>query len=553
MSMYPPEPAPILPTSRRTAMKLAMLGLAGAGAPLLAQTSKGFTHGVASGEPGATRVLLWTRYVSGSETMLKWEVASDDAFAHVIAHGEALASPNSDSCAKGYAVGLKPGTWYHYRFIAPDGSKSVTGRTRTLPQGKVDNFHMAVFSCSNFGFGWFNAYAHAAQSGEFATCEFDLAVHLGDYYYEYKRGEYPSVKATLEGRVLPLDEAATLATYRERHATYRADPNLQRLHQILPWVLMWDDHESANDSYRDGAENHDPATEGPWAMRKAAARRAYREWLPVSDHDWGTYEIGQLATLFKLESRLTARTKQVDFGELVKGIPVEQAEAALAKFRDGTWRDPQHTLLGAGQEAWLAAALKASVKARKPWQVIAQQVIMGSVAMGADVLAGMPDNTPSYVKDRIVEDVAAGKADLPLNMDQWDGYPAARDRLFKSALNADANLVVLSGDSHNAWAFDLDRKGARVGVEMAGTSVTSPGAEGSIRWMKSDELARANVARNPQLKWCDMSQRGYMAIELTPAAASCEYRFLATVRQKSTALAGTKRMTVLAGQRKFSA
>jgi alkaline phosphatase D len=547
MSLYPPEPAPILPTSRRAAMKLAVLGLAGAGVPLLAQVPKGFSHGVASGEPGATRVLLWTRYVSGGEAKLRWEVASDDAFAHIAAHGEALASPTADSCAKGYAVGLKPGTWYHYRFIAPDGTKSVTGRTRTLPVGKVDKFRMAVFSCSNFGFGWFNAYAHAAESGDF-----DLAMHLGDYYYEYKRGEYPSAKQTLEGRVLPVDEAATLATYRERHATYRADPDLQRLHQLLPMVLMWDDHESANDSYRDGAENHDPATEGPWGMRKAAARRAYREWLPVSDHDWGTYEIGQLATLYKLESRLTARTKQVDFGALAKGLPADQAEAALAKFRDGTWRDPKHSLLGAVQEAWLAGALKASVKARKPWQVIAQQVIMGSVAMGSDVLAGMPDNTPSYVKDRIVEDVAAGKVDLPLNMDQWDGYPAARDRLFKSALGADANLVVLSGDSHNAWAFDLDRKGTRVGVEMAGTSVTSPGAEGSIRWMKSDDLARATVARNPQLKWCDMSQRGYMAVELTPAAATCEYRFLATVRQRSTVLSGTKRLTVLAGQRKFA-
>ncbi len=548
MSMYPPEPAPVLPTSRRAAMKLAVLGLAGAGVPLLAQTPKGFSHGVASGEPGATRMLLWTRYVSGGEARLRWEMASDDQFAHVVAHGEALASPNSDSCAKGYVTGLRPGTWYHYRFIAPDGTKSVTGRTRTLPVGKVAKFRMAVFSCSNFGFGWFNAYAHAAESGDF-----DLAVHLGDYYYEYKRGEYPSAKQTLEGRVLPVDEAATLATYRERHATYRADPDLQRLHQLLPWVLMWDDHESANDSYRDGAENHDPATEGPWAMRKAAARRAYREWLPVSDHDWGTYEIGQLATLFKIESRLTARTKQLDLQEAVKGLPEDKAEVALAKFRDGTWRDPAHTLLGATQEAWLASALKTSVKARKPWQVVAQQIVMGSIAMGPDVIAGMPATTSNFIKERLLVDVEAGKVDLPLNMDAWDGYPAARDRLFKSALNADANLVVLSGDSHNAWAFDLDRKGTRVGVEMAGQGVTSPGAESSIRWIKPDDLAKATVARNPQLKWCDMSQRGYMAVELTPASATSEYRFLATVRQRSTVLAGTKRMTVLAGQRKFEA
>ena len=546
MSMYPPEPAAIAQTSRRTALKLAALGMAGLSVPLLAQAPKGFTHGVASGEPGAHRVLLWTRYHSGGEAMLRWEMASDDAFAHVVVHGQALASPNSDSCAKAYVTGLAPGRWYHYRFIAPDGSKSVTGRTRTLPVGKTDKFRMAVFSCSNLGFGWFNAYAHAAENNDF-----DLAVHLGDYFYEYKRGDYPSVKQTLDGRVLPIDEAVTLAGYRERHATYRADPDLQRLHQLLPMVLMWDDHESANDSYRDGAENHDSATEGPWTLRKAAARRAYREWLPVSDHDWGTYEIGNLATLFKLESRLTARTKQLDMIDVAKGLPEDQAEAALVRFRDGTWRDPAHTLLGAAQEGWLAGALKASVRARKPWQVVAQQIVMGSIAMGPDVTAGMPGNTASYIKDRLVVDVEAGKVDLPLNMDAWDGYPAARDRLFKASLGADANLVVLSGDSHNAWAFDLDRKGARVGVEMAGTSVTSPGAESSIRWMKPDELARATMARNPQLKWCDMSQRGYMAVELTLASATSEFRFLTTVRQRGTALSGTKRMTLLAGQRKF--
>ena len=546
MSMYPPEPAPIGHASRRTALKLAALGVAGLSVPLLAQGSKGFTHGVASGEPGATRVLLWTRYHSGGEAMLKWEVASDDTFAHVVAHGQALASPNADSCAKAYATGLAPGQWYHYRFIAPDGSMSVTGRTRTLPAGKTAKFRMAVFSCSNLGFGWFNAYAHAAENNDF-----DLAVHLGDYYYEYKRGNYPSEKQTVEGRVLPLDEAVTLAGYRERHATYRADPDLQRLHQLLPMVLMWDDHESANDSYRDGAENHE-ADEGSWAVRKAASKRAYREWLPVSDHDWGTYEIGNLATLFKLESRLTARTKQLDLQGVVKGFPADQAEAALAKFRDGTWRDPKHTLLGAAQEGWLAGALRTSVKARKPWQVVAQQIVMGSIALGPDVVAGMPDSTVGFIKDRLIAAAEAAKVGVPLNMDSWDGYPAARDRMFKASLNADANLVVLSGDSHNAWAFDLDRKGARVGVEMAGTSVTSPGAESSIRWMKPDAMAKATVARNPQLKWCDTSQRGYMAVELTQASATSEYRFLASVRQRETAHSGTKRMTVLAGQRRFS-
>ena len=546
MTLPPPAAAPITHTSRRTALKLAALGFAGLGAPLLAQGPRGFTHGVASGEPGAHRVLLWTRYLSGQDAMLRWEVARDEAFAHIAAHGQVPASPTADCCAKAYVTGLAPGRWYHYRFIAPDGTKSVVGRTRTLPVGKVAKFRLAVFSCANFGFGWFNAYAHAAQAGDF-----DLAVHLGDYLYEYKRGEYPSGKAALAERVLPIDEAATLAGYRERFATYRADPDLQRLHQLMPMVLMWDDHESANDSYRDGAENHD-ASEGDWAVRKAASKRAYREWLPVSDHDWGTYEIGQLATLFKLESRLTARTKQLDLQEVIKGVPPEQAQAAFASFRDGAWRDPARTLLGAAQESWLADAFKASVKARKPWQVVAQQIVMGQIMMGDAVIAGMPADTDDWLKQRLIADVQAGHAGVPLNMDAWDGYPAARGRLLKAALNADANLVVLSGDSHNAWAFDLDHKGARVGVEMAGTSVTSPGVESLIRWLQPDEMARATTARNPQLKWCDTAQRGYMAVELTPKSATSEWRFLVSVRQKGTALTGTRRMTVLAGQRAFA-
>jgi alkaline phosphatase D len=195
MSLPPPDPAPIAQTSRRSALKLAMLGLAGAGVPVLAQSAKGFTHGVASGEPGASQVLLWTRYASDQDERLKWEVAEDADFRRIVAQGDAVASPANDCCAKAWAKGLKPGRWYHYRFVARDGSKSLTGRTRTLPVGKVPNFKLAVFSCSNYGFGHFNAYAHAIESGEF-----DLAVHLGDYFYEYPRGDYPSARQVLAGR-----------------------------------------------------------------------------------------------------------------------------------------------------------------------------------------------------------------------------------------------------------------------------------------------------------------------------------------------------------------
>ncbi|MBK9011992.1 alkaline phosphatase D family protein [Novosphingobium sp.] len=547
MHLPPPAPAPIAHADRRSALKLGLLGLAGLSAPGKAGTGGGFTHGVASGEPGAEQVLLWTRFAAAQEVVLKWEVAEDEAFSRIMTEGDALASPASDCCAKAWARGLAPGRWYYYRFIAPSGERSVTGRTRTLPVGKVPHFRIAVFSCSNYGFGWFNAYAHAAEAGDF-----DLALHLGDYFYEYKRGEYPSVKQTVGGRSGPLDEAVTLAGYRERLATYRADPDLQRLHQLYPMISVWDDHETANDTWQNGAENHQNGTEGDWAVRKAASEKAYRAWLPVSDDYWAKYEVGELATLFRLETRHVARSEPFELVDVVKSKTPDEAEAALKAFRDGKWRDPSRGLLGAEQEAWLAGGLRASARSNKPWQVLVQQIVMGSIAMPQSLAEGMAATSPDWLKQRIRDAVTASRVGLPWNMDAWDGYPAARDRLYKAALEARANLLVLAGDSHNAWASDLERKGRRVGVEMAGHSVTSPGAEDTIRWQRPDTLAAEVVARNPQLKWCDTAQRGYLAVELTPQAATGEWRFLATVREKGTALAGAKRMTVLAGQRKFA-
>ncbi len=541
-------PAPPTATSRRGLLKLGALGLAGLGSPLLAVSSaKGFTHGVASGEPGAEQVLLWTRYMADGDTRLTFEIARDAAFADVVTSGHCVAGPASDFCAKAWARGLEPGQWYFYRFVAPSGEVSVIGRTRTLPVGKVGQFRIAVFSCSNYGFGWFNAYGHAAEAGDF-----DLALHLGDYFYEYQRGNYPSAKQIVDDRLVSVREAVTLADYRERYATYRNDPDLQRLHQLYPMIPVWDDHETANDTWKGGAENHQ-SDEGDWAVRKAASEQAYREWLPVSDDYWASYEVGDLATLFRLETRHVGRDKQFDLGTFTKDATPEQAAAALTAFRDGAWRDPARELLGAEQQSWLAGGLKASTRARKPWQVLIQQVIMGQLAMPFDLGEGLAADAPEWIKTRIANAMSASRVGLPWSMDAWDGYPAARDRLFKSALEAQANLLVLAGDSHNAWGFDLDHKGQRVGVEMATHSVTSPGAEGSIRWRTPADLARDLVGRNPQLKWCDTAQRGYLALELTPKAATGEWRFLNSVRHRGTQLAGIQRMTVLPGQRRFSA
>ena len=547
------QPAP-LPTSltRRGLFTLAGASAAVAAAPLAATSfGKGFTHNVASGEPATDKVMLWTRYVSDKPAYLAWEMSESEDFAKLAAEGSTgnPAGPDSDFCTKTWADGLMPGRWYFYRFIAPDGTKSPVGRTKTLPAAGAPRFRMAVFSCSNFGFGWFNAYGHAVEAND---C--DLAVHLGDYIYEYGAGTYPDTAQANPERVLaPTTEIVALTDYRLRYATYRADPDCQRLHQVLPMIAVWDDHESANDSWKDGAQNHQPETEGDWATRKAAAKRAYREWMPVSDEPYAAYQVGNLATLFRLDTRLEGRDPQFSLEKVLAGQKEPQAiMAALAKFKDGQWADPSRQLLGAAQDSWLADGLAESTASGTAWQVLVQQVLIGNLKSPQALASQLGEGLPDFVRQRLMAASMASKAGLPLNMDAWDGYPAARERVFKAALKADANLIVLAGDTHNGWAFDLAHEGAAVGVELGVCSVSSPGFESYLSFVKPDVLAASLVAENAQLKWADTSQRGYMTVELTPARATTEYRFTGGAKQRSTKLAGTKRITTEKGSGKLA-
>lgn len=508
--------------------------------------ASGFTHNVASGEPGPDSMLLWTRYVpagDGGVTTLQAEVALDQAFAKVVAGGVVRTGAYRDWTAKITVDGLRPGTVYWYRFVAPDGSKSPVGRTKTLPVGPVSRFGLAVFSCSNLPNGYFNAYGHAA-----ARQDLDLWLHTGDYIYEY------GVGSTREGdwaqgrkeQLLPATEILALADYRLRYASYRADPDLQRLHQMAPMVALWDDHESANDSWEGGAQNHQPDKEGDWNVRRAAAMQVYREWMPVSDEPWKAYPIGALATLYRTESRLLGRTKPADLGAAFKAA---DPDAALKAFRDGAWRDPSATMLGSTQESWLAHEFKASSKA---WQLVGMGTILGRTVMPRDAVDWLRPEVADKKVAGYRNNIRAAQQGVPMWMDRWDGYPAARSRLLKAAQAADADLVMLSGDSHNAWAYGLMEDGRPAGVEFAGQAVTSNGMEGD---MGADPkvVAQGFMAANPELKWADTSRRGYMMIEVTPKSVTGEWLFLQTIKARSTALAGSHRMRVDRGRRAFAA
>lgn len=531
---------------RRRLILTGTLGLGAYAIPGFAQTAPaaptGFTHNVASGEPASDSLLFWTRYVpaTGETARVKLEVSESADFTRPVAGGELVTGPWRDHTVKITAAGLKPATRYHYRFVGPDGSFSPVGQTRTLPAGAARQWKAAIFSCSNLPYGYFNAYAHAA-----ARDDIDCAIHLGDYLYEYEKGGYAPPGGAVGGRwPEPASEMIHLADYRLRYASYRSDPDLQRLHQMKPMVVQWDDHESANDSWEGGAQNHDPAKEGSWDERKNASVQAYREWMPISDEPWKAYDIGSLATLFRTETRLIARSHQPEIAQL--HLQADPA-VALKQFRDGSWQDPAQTMMGWEQENWLAHAMNASVRAGTRWQVVGFGTIIGEQKTPQSALGWLTPDAPARSRARITAGVAAANAGLPSNFDSWGGYPAARRRFLGQAQAMGANLICLAGDSHNAWAFDLAQDGKPAGVEFAGQAVSSPGYEGSIA-RDPKEVAAALVGASSELKWCDTSRRGYMALTLTPSQASCDWIFADTITARTPAASIGHTATVQRGR-----
>lgn len=530
---------------RRSFLATGALGVGAYAVPGFAQTAtvataRGFTHSVASGEPAADSMLLWTRYVpvSGDSAHVRAEVSPTRDFARIVARGEQITGGWRDWTVKITVDGLDPATTYFYRFVA-DGGTSPIGQTRTLPQGNAARFRAAVFSCSNLAYGYFNAYGHAADRDDF-----DVAVHLGDYFYEYAPNHYPLTNEEITARLpQPMGETIHIADYRLRYASYRSDPDLQRLHARLPMIAQWDDHESANDSWEGGAENHQSDTEGDWNLRRAAAIQVFREWMPVSDEPWKTYDIGTLATLYRTETRLLARTRQADFAALFKAPDVQ---AALINFRDKVWTDPAATMMGSQQEVWLDHALRASVKAGTRWQVVGFGTVLGQQYMPADAANWLGATASDRARAYVTAGIAAGRVGLPFNYDSWGGYPAARARFLASAQASGANLIVISGDSHNAWAHDLAQDGKAAGVEFAGQSVTSPGYESSIATDPA-QVAAALVKASPELKWCDTSRRGYMAMTLTPDTATNDWIMVDTIRQRTTRATVAHTATVARG------
>jgi alkaline phosphatase D len=519
-------------------------------------TGQGFNEGVASFDPSQDRVILWTRYTPSTQEAAKpliyLDVAKDKDFKDAIVSQSVEVDTNSDYTVHVDVSKLTSNTKYYYRFRnETTKAVSVIGETKTLPApGEISALKLAIVSCSNFQAGLFNVYGAVAES------DADYVVHLGDYIYEYQAGGY-GTDAALNRAHKPAGEIIKVDDYRARYRQYRSDEQLQKAHQLKPFICVWDDHEVANDAYKDGAENHQP-NEGDYNTRKMSAIQVWHEYLPARVQDnakiYRNFEIGGLVNLMMLDTRIIGRDKQLSYTNYYTSAGLDSA-----KFLTD-WQNPQRSILGQEQKSWLVSKINGSTS---KWQVLGNQVLMAKMFIPVELLILTAQlassSTPStallaqynklatelvILKTRLLKGdptlTAAEKARvqtvLPYNLDAWDGYPAEREMIY-AAING-KKIISVAGDTHNAWHSVLtDSKGKTVGTELATSSITSPGFE-AIFGNDPQVLGgfeAANALLIDDLQYIDASKRGYIMATFTAVEAKSEWRYVATINSKSTA------------------
>ncbi|MGP6172721.1 alkaline phosphatase D family protein [Corynebacterium sp. A21] len=477
-----------MPLSRRTLLKTGVLA-AGAGLAL-PRDHLPFQHGVASGDPLPDSVILWTRLTpspeaipgsgQGALTPVSWEVARDEGFRDVVTRGRVTSGPARDHTLHVDPGGLEPDTVYYFRFLLDDGRASPTGRTQTAPpfDSNPDSLTLAVASCANWESGYFSAYSDIAARAW--AGQLDLCVFLGDYLYEYGRGEYTAAQGALRLHE-PPHELLTLADYRIRHGHYRTDRELQAAHAALPWSLTWDDHEIANNSWRAGAKNHSPG-EGEWQGRRHAAMQAYLEWLPVRASGtpiYRTLRFGNLAELSMLD---------------------------LRSYRDqASFTDPQRTMMGQEQFHWLQRRVET---ANTRWNLLGNSVMLAPMELGR-------------VDPRVQEALGSPFNGIPLNADQWDGFAADRARLLQVLADKGTPTLFLTGDIHTEWANRVMFRGEELGVELVCSSVSAPNVDEQLK-LSADNPASHLAEQlirdsNPHVRHVDLDSHGYSIAHLTAA------------------------------------
>ena len=519
-----------------------------------------FDHGVASGDPLQDRVILWTRLTpndASARLQVTWQIALDQQFKQIIKTDKVITTASDDFTVKVDATGLKADQSYFYRFIFGDKISPV-GQTKTLAVN-TSKVSFAVCSCSNYPAGYFYVYREIAKQNV------DVVIHLGDYIYEYGAGEYASEDAVQLGRTLAADnnqEIIKLDDYRKRYALYRKDKDLQALHHRHPFIVIWDDHELANDAWREGAENHTEETpnaknEGRFLERQLAALQAYFEWMPIRPIDdqqvkiYRQFDFGHLVQLSMLDTRIIARDEQLDYANYITASGLD-----AAKFQ-ADLTDRNRTLMGYDQRDWLLGKLQQSTAT---WNVLGQQILMSKMQIPAELLFSLAEITsgqPSadtltkmqaQIKELVTLKMRLKQGDptltlqekarvltvAPYNLDAWDGYFAEREMLYGTLAQLKKKIVVLAGDTHNAWSSNLySQDGAFVGVELATSSVSSPGMEKYLN-IPTDQLQQFEFAFTTlidELNYCNLNQRGYLMVEFNEEKVHSEWIFVDSIKK----------------------
>ena len=465
-----------------------------------------FMHGVASGDPIPNSVIIWTRVTVspdavpgsgvGADVDVRWEIATDREFTNVVRSGTQRATAKTDHTVKVDPNGLQPGTDYFFRFHY-NGQTSPIGATHTAPafEADLEQYNLAIASCANYECGYFTAYRDMAERAE--AGDIDLVIFLGDYIYEYPTGEYAG-KSGVSRPHHPAHEITTLADYRIRYGRYRTDEHLQRAHAAAPWVVVWDDHETANDSWDGGAENHTEGVEGLWDQRESAAHQAYFEWLPVrgvrpseGGHIYRSYRFGKLIQLTMMDLR-TYRDQQVK---------------ALSRDIDS----PERSMLGSEQFNWLKGQVESAVTT---WNVLGNSVMISPMEIGHLPPTSSDNRTANQVIDEFTEN-----AGLAVNSDQWDGYRAERARLFNLLKNTKPHTLFVTGDIHSEWAHSVQHNGVEIGAEMVCTSISAPNVDEIVTTYTKTYAPEDNpithlvegvmYSANPWVNHVDFDSHGY--------------------------------------------
>jgi alkaline phosphatase D len=493
---------------------LGVLGSATMSTSASSSTVSPFRHGIASGDPLPDAVVLWTRVTPteqslpgsgrGPDVSVRWEVARDEAFTHVVRAGTVRTDVRRDHTVKLDATRLEPATDYYFRF-ALDGKTSPVGRTRTAPApgSTPERMRFGVVSCANWQAGWFSSYRHLADRGDL-----DAVIHLGDYLYEYQPGKYSYGHRNEDVRRHdPPREIVSLRDYRRRHAQYKTDPDLQALHAAVPFIVTWDDHEVADGSWAHGAFEHQRATEGSYARRVRAAQRAYDEWMPVRIS--GTAVSGDGAKIYR----------RLQFGQLVdlSMLDLRSYRSKRVPEDTPTIGDPGRTIAGEHQLAWLAGNLATSPCR---WKLIGNPVMIAPVRLPPRPLA------EEFALSQTVTFTPL-RTSAP-NTDEWDGYPSDRSRLLGQVeSDGTSDVVFLTGDVHTAWANEVPGPhGVPVATELVCASITSNNVDDFIGVRPrtvSLALEAAIQTTNPHVRFVNLDDHGHSVLEVTPSRIQMDW------------------------------